>query len=82
MNLVRCSFSGPSTEHEKTAVDYFTDAVKNQEVKRHLMQKEPNYVRSAVVLVKTFEEIMLATNTTLHNPRIYAATEGACQRNS
>ena len=81
LKLVRCSFSGPAIEHEKIAVDYFIDAVRNQEVKRHLMQKEPNDVRSAVVLAKKFEEIMLATNTTLHNPRIYAATEEVGQMN-
>ena len=43
------------------------------------MQKESSDVRSAVVLAKKFEEIMLATNTTLHNPRLFAETEEACQ---
>ena len=76
LKLVRCSFSGHVREHDKIAVDYFIDAMGDPELKRHLMQKEPGDIRTAVAIGKKFEEIQLATRTRAINPRVFATNEG------
>ena len=53
--------------------DYFIDAIQDPELKRHLMQKEPGDIRSAVVIAKKFEEIQLATLPRV--PRVFNAQE-------
>ena len=73
LKKVGCSFSAPPREHDIIAVDYFIDAIQDPELKRHLMQKEPGDIRSAVVIAKKFEEIQLATLPRV--PRVFNAQE-------
>ena len=70
LKLVRCSFAGSPAEHNRMAVGYFIDALKDDDLKRHLMQEEPDDIRRAVTSARKFQEIQSATRSRVYNPRV------------